>query len=303
MKLNPYPVIPAQGILQPWSIHRLNLEKLPILNRNATNIATWFNIHVGSTLSSRERSMRKKNKQDAIMYVKDTIHAMFIGAVGTQQKEQSKRYRLFCLRDERTNNSDTIFFINCIRFDLASHTLVCDAYVLSLTARFIESFSQPFGQLVHRSEMVNVPVYEGEMESWKQLLPALAERCRTTWTHGPNCEYKAKNKISLTEAMEENPLCSCGAGKGVEGMEKVELWKPFAPHVTRIALSPLFAVSYLETVGRSPETRKCARCRRKGNPHLKECGGCKQARYCSPACQKTDWKRHKPTCKGSSSTK
>ncbi|KAH6899519.1 hypothetical protein BKA70DRAFT_735204 [Coprinopsis sp. MPI-PUGE-AT-0042] len=299
MKLNPYPVISAQGVGQPWSIHRLNLEKLPILNQNAINVANWFNIHIGSTLSSREHSMRKKNKQDAIMYVKDTINSMFTGAAGTQQKGQSKRYRLFCLRDEKTNNSDTIFFINCIRFDLASHTLVCDAYVLPLTPRFVESVSQPFGQLIHKSDMANIPVYEGEMESWKQLLPALVERCRTSWTHRPNCEYKAKNMIPLTELMEENPLCSCGTGKNVEGMQKVELWKPFAPYVTRIALSPLFAVSYLETVGRSPEARKCARCRKKGNPHLKECSACQQVRYCSPDCQKADWKRHKPRCKGS----
>ncbi|KAH6869723.1 hypothetical protein BKA70DRAFT_1210708 [Coprinopsis sp. MPI-PUGE-AT-0042] len=303
MKLNPYPVISTHRVNQPWSIHRLNLEKLPILNQSATKVAAWFNLHLGSTLSSRERSMRKRNKQDAIMYIKDTIHSMFLDAAGTQQKEQSKRYRLFCLRDEKTDKSDTMFFIDCIRFDLASHTLVCDAYVLPLTLQAVQSASQPLGQLIDKSEIANVPVYEGEMESWKQLLPALVERCRTTWTHGPNCEYKARNKIPLTEAMQENPLCSCGVGKDVDGMEKVELWKPFAPYVTRIALSPLFAVSYLETVGRSPETRKCARCRRRGNPHLKECSACQQVRYCSPACQKADWKRHKPTCKASPGTK
>ncbi|KAH6869724.1 hypothetical protein BKA70DRAFT_1242288 [Coprinopsis sp. MPI-PUGE-AT-0042] len=256
MKLNPYPVISTQGAHQPWSIHRLNLEKLPILNQAATKVAPWFNLHLGSTLSSRERSMRKRNKQDAIMYIKDTIHSMFLDVAGTQQKEQPKQYRIFCLRDEKTKNSDTMFFINGIRFDLASHTLVCDAHVLPLSSRFIQSVSKAFGQLIHKSEIANVPVYEGEMESWKQLLPALVERCRSSWAHGPNCEYKAKNKIPLTEAMQENPLCSCGAGKDVGGMEKVDLWKPFAPYVTRIALSPLFAVSYLETVGRSPETRK-----------------------------------------------
>ncbi|KAH6869603.1 hypothetical protein BKA70DRAFT_1242317 [Coprinopsis sp. MPI-PUGE-AT-0042] len=228
MKLNPYPVISTQGAHQPWSIHRLNLEKLPILNRAATKVAPWFNLHLGSTLSSRERSMRKRNKQDAIMYIKDTIHSMFLDVAGTQQKEQPKQYRIFCLRDEKTKNSDTMFFINGIRFDLASHTLICDAHVLPLSSRFIQSVSKAFGQLIHKSEIANVPVYEGEMESWKQLLPALVERCRSSWAHGPNCEYKAKNKIPLTEAMQENPLCSCGAGKDVGGMEKVDLWKPFA---------------------------------------------------------------------------
>ncbi|EGO03813.1 hypothetical protein SERLA73DRAFT_119451 [Serpula lacrymans var. lacrymans S7.3] len=97
--------------------------------------------------------------------------------------------------------------------------------------------------------------------------------------------------------MEKNPLCSCGRGKDVEGMNKVNMWKPLAPYVTRIALSPLFAVSYLETVGRDPEAYRCFVCRGKGKPKLKMCTVCKKVRYCSSECQKKDWKVHKLRCK------
>jgi hypothetical protein len=83
-------------------------------------------------------------------------------------------------------------------------------------------------------------------------------------------------------------------GKDIEGMMKVDLWKDFAPYVTRIAISPLFAVTYLEAIGRKPDARRCIVCRAKGN---KKCAACKKARYCSEGCQKKDWKKHKEVCK------
>ena len=46
-------------------------------------------------------------------------------------------------------------------------------------------------------ELCNVELYGDEVAAWKQLLPALAERCRT-WKHGPNCEFLAKKTIPLS---------------------------------------------------------------------------------------------------------
>ncbi|TFK16970.1 hypothetical protein FA15DRAFT_683641 [Coprinopsis marcescibilis] len=295
LKLNPYPVVESNGAITPWSIHRVNLSILPSLDPKSRTISKWVNAHISSMLSDRERANLKKNKYDALMFVKDTIHAVMTQAAGVDRDPTPKR--LFCLRDKESNNSDTVFFIDQIRFDLASHTLVADGFVLPLSVPLLQRLSKPFGKLVHEGQMLHIPVFEGEMQSWKQLLPVLVERCRTSWAHGPNCEYKSAGIIPLTEMMEADPLCSCGRGKDNEAMHKVVLWKPFAPYVTRFALSPLFAVSYLENVGRSPQARKCSACRKKGKPSLKECGGCKNIRYCSPECQKKDWKAHKPKCK------
>jgi hypothetical protein len=132
------------------------------------------------------------------------------------------------------------------------------------------------------NDMMHVNVYEGEMKAWKQLLPALVKRCRS-WQHGDNCEYQSLGKIPLADVMEQDPLCNCGRGQDTEGMTRVAMWSRFAPYVTRVALSPLFAVSYLETIGRDPAAHRCLVCRGKGKPRLMACA-CKKVRYCSKVC-------------------
>lgn len=299
MKFNPYPVIAKGQTLVPWSIHHINPSQMPIVNLGAKNLGRWLNPHIGSIMSNREQRMRKKHKQDALMFIKDTIHTIFVRASGIQPAGAQVK-RLFNLVDERTHNCDTIIFINELRFDLASHTVICDGYVLPLTKAFLLSMEKEFASLVHRGDMVSIPVFEGEMQGWKQLFPSLVERCRTTWTHGPNCEYLAAGRIPMSEDMESNPLCTCGSGKEVDGMAKLPLWKPFASYVTRIALGPLFAVSYLESVGRASKGagKKCFVCRKNGEGEsLKTCSGCKKVRYCSDQCQRVDWKTHKAKCK------
>ncbi|KAF8180830.1 hypothetical protein BJ912DRAFT_1032956 [Pholiota molesta] len=275
MKLNPFPVINTKGLFHPWSIHRVNMSTLPVLDVKAKQLKEWLDIHVASMMSARERSLRKKH---------DSLHTIFVRAAGTQGGSVQ---RLFALRDDKTNNCDTILFVNDLHFDLTSHTMICDAYVLPLTTRFIAENEKAFVRLVTQGGLINIAAFEGEMQAWKQLLPAFAERCRSSWSHGPNCEYTAQGRSS----------CSCGRGKEVGGMQKSELWKKFAPFVTRVALSPLFAVSYLETVGRDPNAHKCSVCRKRGKPKLKACAGCQKVKYCSAECQKKDWKAHKPKCK------
>lgn len=295
MKLNPFPVVGIQRVLNPWSIHRLNLSRLPILDNSAKNVGKWLNTHVSSMMSSRERGLKKKHENDALMFVKDTLHTIFVRCSGIQGGGSARR--LFGIADNSTKNCDTVLFISDLRFDLQSHTMVCDGYVLPLTHQLMSKIENSFAELLHKGNIVNIAAYEGEMRAWKQLLPAFAERCRSTWAHGDNCEYESQGKIPLSEEVETDPLCSCGRGKDVEGMLKVNLWRKFAPYVTRVALSPLFAVSYLETVIRDPASRRCFVCRGKGNPKLMMCTICKKVRYCSKACQKRDWKVHKTRCK------
>ncbi|KDQ10031.1 hypothetical protein BOTBODRAFT_190794 [Botryobasidium botryosum FD-172 SS1] len=294
MKLNPFPVTSTENSLAPWNVHRLNLSRLPILDVEGKDLKLWLNAHIGATMSSRELSLRKKHKTDALMFIKDTLHAIFVQSSGIQT---GTPYRLFTLEDDTTKNSDTIFFISDLRYDLHSHTVVCDGYVLPLAHDILPEMLDMLPKLLGPDGgMMKVKVLEGEMRSWKQLLPAFVERCRT-WQHGGSCEYRSQGKIPLTEAMEEDPLCSCGRGKDTEGMSKVPLWSLFAPYVTRMALSPLFAVSYLERVGRNPDAYKCSVCRKRGNPKIMTCGGCKRVRYCSKACQRKDWKSHSAKCK------
>lgn len=60
-----------------------------------------------------------------------------------------------------------------------------------------------------------------------------------------------------------------------------------------------FMRSFVSTHGViDPAVRVCAGCCcDKSQAKLLRCAGCRQTWYCSPACQRKDWKTHKPTCK------
>ena len=318
-------MVRANTALSPWSLHRVFLDRLPVLNLSKSNVSRveqWYNPHVGSQLSLRERaSLRDPTRPDVLVNIKETIHCIMMRCAGTQgDKEPS---RVFALRDDATGDSDTLIFVDKVRFDLSVHAMVCDAFVLPLSEMIMPRITQAFQTLL-RGRVENVKVYGQEMRAWKQLLPALVERCRATWVHSANCEYVAHGKIPLELKLSEgDPLCSCGRGKDVDGMMKDGVWKRLAPFVTRIALSPLFAVSYLEPVldglefGRekaralaqasqgvnasvdaTPSRARCSKCAKEESAALTllRCSRCRVTFYCSEACQKGDWKTHKLKC-------
>ncbi|KAF7363897.1 hypothetical protein MSAN_01047700 [Mycena sanguinolenta] len=284
--INPFPI--ALDDLVPWSVHRVNLERLPVLNLKSSKLDQWLNVQVGAAFSEREARTRKDKGTDTMMFVKDTIHSIIVQASGIQPKGSSP-HRVFTLFDKTTNNSDTILFVDRLRFDLSAHTIVCDGFVLpSSDERMMEMImldEQNLAKLLTQARQI--PVEPGEVKSWKQLLPVLVERCRT-WKHCDSCQYASEGRVPLTTEMEAIPLCACGEGQDVQRMHDVPLWKPFAKYCTRIALSPLFAVSYVENVG--GKDRSCCVCRAKA-PFT--CPKCKKDRYCSTVCQKKDWDRHR----------
>lgn len=327
MKLDPFCVVNRPEGISAWNIHRVSLNRLPILNiSTASNLDEWLDPHTGSQFSTRERSLhssaqkktKKKNnknkdkeknnlliaQQDPLAALKMTLHGIFMRSSGVQGGPAKRLFSLALHEGTgagKKKNCDLLLFVDELRFDLPCHTVLCDAFVLPLQHDLMKTIEPDFMRFVRGDVPQNMTVYAPEMKMWKQLLPALVERSRASWTHGPNCEYKSTStstsKIPLSTEMEQDPLCSCGRGKDVEGMMKVDSWKPLAPYVTRIALSPLFAVSYLETVVRDPEASKCFVCRGRGKPKLMVCKGCGKIRYCSVGCQKRDWEAHKKRCK------
>lgn len=282
--------------MNPWSVQRVNLSCLPVLDTagRGQELYQWLNPHIGATFSHREVSIRKKGGRDAMLLIKDTIHGIFCRSSGIQG--DSVR-RVYALRDKATMECDTILFISKLRFDMPAHAMLCDGFFLPLTPSLMNRIREAFGGLVRDGNIFNMTMFEEERIGWKQILPAMVERCRTTWKHTANCEYKSAGRIPRTDVLHEDPLCSCGRGKDVEGMKEVRLWRNFAPHVTRFALSPLFVVSYLETVGRDPASRRCFVCRGRAKGHLKECSTCRKVIYCSIDCQLKNWEAHRVRCK------
>lgn len=45
----------------------------------------------------------------------------------------------------------------------------------------------------------------------------------------------------------------------------------------------------------------CANCSKKGN--FWKCSACRSVSYCSVACQRQDWPKHKPNCQGKTKEK
>ncbi|KAJ7356563.1 hypothetical protein DFH08DRAFT_1047221, partial [Mycena albidolilacea] len=288
MKINPFPVIGTNANLHPWNIHRLNLVTLPVLHVKTPSQKKWLGQHLGSMLSAREHALRIAYEDDALMRVKDSLHTIFVLASGVQ----GEVCRVFRLAEKESKNSDTIIFISNLRFDLSSDTVVCDGYVVPLTRKLFAKIQGPISKLVE--SMMTIPASEVAIDAWKRLLPPLVERCRS-WTHAESCEYISQGRVPLSVEMECDPLCSCGKGKDVDGMRKKAEWATLAQYAVRVAFSPLFAVSYLERVGRDPAAGRCFVCRGKGKPKMKQCA-CGKVRYCSGDCQRKDWKAHKVKC-------
>ena len=250
-------------------------------------------------MTDRERDLRERDiRTDTLTNVKTTIHAILVGATGIQAHQS----RIFGLNVK--GNADTIIFVPTLRLDLASHTLVADAYVLPLNEARLRKVEKTLMSII--KELINVELYGDEVATWKRLLPALAERCRT-WKHGPNCEFLSKKTIPLSLEHENDPLCSCGKGKDISAaFRKEKKWESAAPFVTRIAIGPIFGVPYIESVGdfkfrntmrEESDLERCARCGGPGKPRLLVCGACKSISYCSAGCQREDWKKHKLVCK------
>ena len=254
-------------------------------------------------MTDRERALKAQDvRTDTLTNIKLTIQSILVGSAGVQEHKS----RVFGL--SVGTNIDTIIFIPTLRFDLASHTLVADGYVLPLNDNRLKKAEKTLTAII--GGIITVPLWADEVVNWKRLIPALAERCRT-WKHGPNCEYLAKKMVPLTLEHENDPLCSCGQGKDVSvAFMREKKWESARPFVTRIAIGPIFGVPYVEDVGNFPDAmikglgevaRESrggrARCDGPGKPKLLVCSACKNTSYCSAGCQKEDWKKHKLLCK------
>ncbi|RPD61734.1 hypothetical protein L226DRAFT_485113 [Lentinus tigrinus ALCF2SS1-7] len=323
--LNATPVGLRGDIICPWDIHRVNLDRMPAVNLRSPKLDQWLQEHLRTQISVME-AMASATGNQYNMYglkvwrlpkesITTALYRCFSPSAPLNKFGKPFRVVRLCESSELNHPLspiDTILFMTGLRYDLTAHTVVADAYVLTVAPPLTRSILAP---LVQKDALCPVPLFGEELRMWKQLLPALAERCRT-WSHGPNCEYKATGRIPLeTRLHAGDPLCSCGRGKDVEGLRRVKAWAPFAPHVTRIALSPLFPVWYLEplmmkflrrsggmtskwTLKKTIEMPpKCIVCDR-AMYDLKKCARCQKDTYCSEKCQRQDWSRHKKNCIG-----
>ncbi|KAF8345638.1 hypothetical protein F5887DRAFT_169977 [Amanita rubescens] len=311
MSLKPFPVIQQDKTLSLWNIHYVDLERLPVLDLSSPDRLSFLPIHIVLSYSDRERrlckaqsgSTLKTSDLDVITRVKQSIHHLILIGCGLEKGKHS----VFGLTDPENGDIYTLIFVNGVCLDLASHTVVVDACFLPLAGDLVSRLSNAIGTLGDGTGLMRVLTEPDEVKAWKHLLPAFTERCRK-WSHTANCEYLSRG-VPVSEEIAQSPLCSCGRGKNLGAFSQKKNWEEFVPYVTRAAISPLFPVSFIDSVGADlmdafqsgrevqKDKNACAKCHGPGKPKLLLCGACRDASYCSTSCQKADWKVHKQSCK------
>ncbi|KAK0243383.1 hypothetical protein EDD85DRAFT_325699 [Armillaria nabsnona] len=282
-----------------WNIPYINLDSMPIISVANSDSLHWLDSHLAFMLADRER--RAVPRTDTLYGVKKSLMQIFLTFAGVYKP----RAKTFVLRTSE-GGIHTILFVRELRLDLNSQTVVADCFLLPIRSNF-ECPSAPVTveHILENTAVAEINTVPSEQRTWMQLFSVITERCRK-WEHTPNCEYESWSLGSTIPSA----FCSCGRGKDNASsfFKEMEL-DEVSCFVTRAALGPLFAVPYLEAVGVAPmdtaqnsgpvddgTSLRCAFCGTQSG-HLQVCSVCKQQRYCSRTCQRSDWKRHKRNCR------
>lgn len=301
----------------------VDADRLPTLRPGS---ARWLTIHTPcvATMSSSELKEYEKVRADDRLVmpgrlgVKETLHSMHAHIAGLHGLAKSD---WFCLMS--SSGVVCIILVDCIRMDLSHQTVFLDAALLQPQATSGIAYLGPLmSSLAHKLVCININ--DNEAEFWKYLLPTFAERCRR-WKHKDTCEYRVAGRVPICTEADKPFVCSCGTGRFPEKFLSCNRpFKDVADRAIRVSIPVIFASpistdgvgtvavrpssarperfspSTAEAKVTKPKAAGCSKCgaatTKAGNALLK-CAKCKTAQYCSPDCQKKDWKKHKQACK------
>ncbi|UPK89459.1 hypothetical protein LCI18_000394 [Fusarium solani-melongenae] len=306
-----YPVeISSSGVPATLNTPHFNLDNLPIIDLRNKEKTRWMTTLTSLQFSTREKHLREVRDDSGIsdnpvVNLKESIFTMFMLASGLQGGQTG----LFAISHPDRGGIHMLVFVSAIRLDGDAASVVLDAAIIPFTMDLVESGRMEAFLLILRTlECASITVNDAELALWKNVLPSFVERCRT-WPHGRKCEYKRKGAtIPLSLEDGEQVICSCGNGRLPKDFMSLPEWDSAAPNAVRVAISPTYAVPFVEEVIDASEmpsmeqvTSPKERCRNCGKPEsdsvtLKKCMRCQRAKYCSGECQKKDWKKHRGEC-------
>jgi hypothetical protein len=195
-----------------WNMPRLNVECLPIIDTSRCSELQWLITRASGMFITRERAPRDKSMcsgpaTDIRIAFKDSLFSIFMHFTGLQ----GQRTLLFGLDNPTSGGIHVLILISCLRLDITNATVVLDAAVLPLTNRIMPQMHSFLAAISERG-VCGIKVDANELRFWKEVLPAMVERCRT-WEHRPGCEYAIESRIPMSVENGQTPLCSCRGRK------------------------------------------------------------------------------------------
>ncbi|KAH6891056.1 hypothetical protein B0T10DRAFT_511490 [Thelonectria olida] len=232
------------------NVPHLNLDFLPIIDvQSEHDKLRWLTTLTSIQFSDREKQLREQADErsgispDLRLNFKESLFTMFMLASGAQGGQTG----LFAINNSGKGGIHMLIFVSALRLDGECGSVVLDAAVIPFTTEMIASGEMETFLLVLRElECCSIEVNDEELILWKKVLPSLVERCRT-WSHRDSCEYKdelATVPLSLKEG--DATICSCGNGKIPDNFMGLPEWETAVPNAVRVAISPLYAMSYVE---------------------------------------------------------
>ena len=307
-----YPLTISSGIAILRNLPYLNLACLPAIDiTRKPKTLEWLSPHTALQMSARERAAREKSLipglgssiiVDVRSNFKDSLFSLFMHFSGIQ----GGKANIFGLKSiEGDCNVRILILVSRMLLDIANHTTVLGCAIILLTRRNLPDLKRHLFMLPDKG-YCNIKVDKDEMMLWREVLPAMVERCRD-WRHKPACEYRSDSKIPLSnEEDRAQVICSCGSGMFPEKfITGIASWGSLSKFARGAAISPTFSVP---SVKRTVDTQNlpmspaitCGRCcKEKGSDvsALSRCARCLGVWYCSTECQREDWKAHKKVCK------
>lgn len=298
--MSPFPISYTPTGIELVNMPRVSLDTLPVLNIGGN--MDWLNPHISMSFSASERALRDtglETTKNPRVNFKDSIFSLYMMCGGGQGRNNHARVN--GLVNEASQGLAVVIFVDKLRLDLSGRTVLMDVAILPILKPANMRIGRVLESLVgHR--MCYTKVGDAELEIWNQVLPAFIERCRT-WSHSDTCEYRKLGKVPLSYGPNEQFFCTCGNGKFPEDyLRDVPEWSELACYCVRAAISPCFAVPYMDDLFNEGMLRRlqnvCRQCKKEDtNSSLKACGRCLLVKYCSSECQKKDWSKHKLICK------
>ena len=301
----------AQMRLFSNAFNSLPLAAFPRIDVNSLAIISNQSLEIGQVIKEFVALQRSSNQNMESL--------PFIEVLKTQLsrmlESETKAYTIISKNSglEQNVESNVEIFVDCIRVDSDSRSLVIDVAI-----RLYKGILKD-GSVIIESECADY------FTKWKEFLALCVERARAKWVH----------KVGCVGVGCDGFFCECGKGLNLSERMRSELDSehyyraaiplllpnplilPYEPSATsetssrsvsNAASSAAAAASAVPRVSTGSATdsssrteselqsslRKCEHCQVKEGS--RRCAKCKSAYYCGPDCQKAAWHTHKKQC-------